>query len=172
MDSELREHRQHLILAEQKAQDDYDKAVLALSGGGLGVSMAFIEKVIGEGEMLRPGFLSTAWLFWAASIAAVLLSYFLSRHALRCAISQVDGARPELRRIGGKMSLATETCNVVSGVGFVAGAVLIAIFAVQNLEAKNAKEGNTPTPVAGSPGTSGIGQVRVQTPTSSPAGPF
>lgn len=33
-DQEIRDYRQHFVLAEQKAQEDYDKAVLALSGGG------------------------------------------------------------------------------------------------------------------------------------------
>lgn len=134
-----RDYRQHLVLAEQKAQDDYDKSVLALSGGELGISLAFIEKVVGLGPLLRAGLLTAAWLCWAVSIASVLISYFLSRQALRCAVDQVDGKRPEIRRIGGRMALATELANVVSGACFVAGAVLISFFAVANLEAKNAQ---------------------------------
>jgi hypothetical protein len=139
MNKELQEYRQHLILAEQKAQEDYDKAVLTLSGGGLGVSLAFVEKVIGSGTLERSWLLAGSWLCWAVSIAAVLCSYFLSRHALRCAISQVDGDQPQIRRLGGRMAVATEVANFMSGLLFVIGVVLISVFAVTNLEAKNAQ---------------------------------
>lgn len=145
-DQETRDYRQHLVLAEQKAQEDYDKAVLALSGGGLGVSLAFLEKVVGPGPLQSKYFLAGAWLSWAVSIASVLVSYFLSRHALRCAIEQVDGTRPHIRRLGGKMAIATEIANVVSGLCFIVGVVLITFFAVFNLEAKNAQDSKTLTP--------------------------
>lgn len=143
IDQEARDYRQHLVIAEQKAQEDYDKAVLALSGGGLGVSLAFIEKVVGSGPLQSAHLLTGAWLAWVVSIASVLVSYFLSRHALRCAIEQVDGVRPHIRRLGGKMTIATEIANVASGLCFVIGVVLITFFAVANLEAKNAQDSRT-----------------------------
>jgi hypothetical protein len=146
MDKDLREYRQHLILAEQKAQDDYDKAVLALAGGGLGVSIAFVEKVVGTGTLEQSGLLAGSWLCWALSIACVLCSYFLSRHALRCAIAQVDGVQPQIRRLGGRMAIATEVANFLSGLLFVIGVVLLSIFAVTNLEAKNAQVQKTSPP--------------------------
>jgi hypothetical protein len=149
MDKELREYRQHLILAEQKAQEDYDKAVLALSGGGLGVSLAFVEKIIGTGTLEKSWLLTGSWLCWAVSIACVLCSYFLSRHALRCAIAQVDGDQTQIRRLGGRMAVATEVANFLSGLLFVVGVVLISIFAVTNLEAKNAQVPKVTKPAAG-----------------------
>ena len=139
MDKDLQEYRQHLILAEQKAQEDYDKAVLALAGGGLGVSLAFVEKVVGTGTLEKSWLLAGSWLCWAVSIACVLCSYFLSRHALRCAIAQVDGVQTQIRRLGGRMAVATEVANFMSGLLFVVGVVLISVFAVANLEAKNAQ---------------------------------
>lgn len=139
MDEDLRQYRQHLILAEQKAQEDYDKAVLALSGGGLGVSLAFVEKVVGTGTLEESWLLAGSWLCWVISIACVLCSYFLSRHALRCAIAQVDDDQTQIRRLGGRMATATEIANFFSGLFFVVGVVLISIFAVTNLEAKNAQ---------------------------------
>ncbi|HVG07062.1 MAG TPA: hypothetical protein VNM67_05110 [Thermoanaerobaculia bacterium] len=152
MDKVILEYRQHLILAEQKAQDDYDKGVLTLAGGGLGISLAFVEKVVGSGTLVYPNLLVGAWLCWTGSIASVLISYFLSRHALRCAIAQVDG-HVQVRRLGGSMAVATEVANSISGLLFVIGAVLISIFAVNNLETKNAKDTktveSTPSPSIG-----------------------
>lgn len=147
MDKNLREYRQHLVLAEQKAQEDYDKAVLALAGGGLGVSIAFIEKVVGSGPLEKAAFLTGSWLCWAASIACVLCSYFLSRHALRCAIAQVDD-EVQIRRLGGRMAVATEVANFLSGFLFLVGAVLISLFAVANLEAKNVQSTKVAQPAA------------------------
>jgi len=127
------EYRQHLVLARQKAQEDYDKSVLALSGGALGISMAFVEKVVGPGAIHRSGLLVASWMCWAASVACVLVSYFLSRHALLGAIEAVDSGQSELRRPGGRMSVATEVANVLSGLLFLIGVVTIAFFVVVNL---------------------------------------
>jgi hypothetical protein len=153
MDKALHEYRQHLVLAEQKAQEDYDKAVLSLSGGGLGVSLAFVEKVVGAGSLRDSWLLAGSWLCWAVSIACVLYSYFLSRRALRCAIIQVDDGQIQTRRPGGGMAVATEIANFSSGILFVIGAILISIFAVTNLEAKNAQVPQTIHPVATSSAT-------------------
>ncbi len=85
----------------------------------------------------------TAWLCWAVSIASVLVSYFLSRHALRRAIDQVDAGELDRRRLGGGFTRATECANVASGATFIAGVVFIACFAINNLEAKYAQADRT-----------------------------
>jgi hypothetical protein len=38
MEDSLAQYRQRLVLAGQKAQEDYDKSVLSLSGGAFAVS--------------------------------------------------------------------------------------------------------------------------------------
>lgn len=150
MDKAIQEYRQHLVLAEQKAQEDYDKAVLSLAGGGLGISLAFVEKVVGAGSLVKSWMLAGSWLCWAVSIACVLFSYFLSRRALRCAIAQVDDGPIQLRRLGGRMATATEVANCFSGLLFVIGVILISIFAVKNLEAKNVQTTQSARPIAAS----------------------
>src|SRR5690242_8681658 len=89
MDARLDEYRKHCVTAEQKAQEDFDKWVLTLSGGGLGTSFAFIKDLIGTGPLAHPLLLFSAWSAWAVSIVATLASFFFSQLALRTAIRQV-----------------------------------------------------------------------------------
>ncbi|MDD5774068.1 MAG: hypothetical protein PHX78_11450 [bacterium] len=90
MGKELREYRNHLVAAEQKAQEDFDKTVLSLSGGALGISFAFIKDIVGAGPFEKLFFLLFSWISWSSSIIIVLLSFFFSHLALRQAINQVD----------------------------------------------------------------------------------
>jgi hypothetical protein len=129
----LNPYRDHLVSARQKAQEDYDKTVVTLSGGALGVTFAFLEKVIGKGPAATPEALFVAWLCWAASITSVLASYFLSRLSLHKAIDQVDSGEPPPRKVGGWMRVATETFNILSGVFFIVGVVMAAVFVLRNL---------------------------------------
>jgi hypothetical protein len=129
----LSSYRDHLVLARQKAQEDYDKTVVTLSGGGLGVTFAFLEKVIGNGPATTPELLFAAWLCWAVSISGVLASYFLSRVSLQKAIEQVDSEDYPPRRPGGWTRFATEAFNILSGALFVVGVIVAAIFALHNL---------------------------------------
>jgi hypothetical protein len=133
LNEQLSPYRQHLVLAEQKAQEDYDKAVTTLSGGALAVSFAFLEKVVKAGPAKSPDLLFAAWILWAASIGCVMISYLLSRQALRKAITQVDAGAIYIRRPGGAMSVATELLNIASGALFIIGVAVVAVFVLKNL---------------------------------------
>src|SRR2546421_8179300 len=87
-DQELEDYRKHLLISEQKAQEDFDKAVMTLSGGGLGISFAFIGNVIKDKQMIDGPLLFYAWWSWGFSLAFVLISYYLSVIALRRALRQ------------------------------------------------------------------------------------
>lgn len=125
MDADKAERRRHLVLAEQQSVADYDKAILALAGGGLGVSIAFIRDIVGARADLPFGLLYWSWGVWAGSMASTLLSFYASRLALRKAIHQLDAGE---RETGGCAAAVTEYLNLVSGLAFLAGLVLIAIF--------------------------------------------
>jgi hypothetical protein len=133
--SGLSSYRQHLVLAEQKAQDDYDKTVLSLSGGALGVSFAFVDKFI-KGAIVRPDLLVAGWTSWAISLALVLVSFYVSRIALHKAIDQTDRAEIRSARPGGFASLVLHGCNSGSGISFLAGLVLVLRFVWLNAGAK------------------------------------
>lgn len=72
---DLTEYRQSLVAAEQTMQGEYDKGVLTLSGGALGISLVFLKDVVGPKPLKEPGFLLASWIVWGLSIGFVLASY-------------------------------------------------------------------------------------------------
>lgn len=132
MDEHLIQYRAYLVQAAQKAQDDFDKAVLSLSGGALGISFAFIKDVVGPGPFKSSSYLVFAWLCWGMSIIFVLTSYFVSALALRRSIEQVDRETIRQERPGGTFDRITGACNIGGGVLFFFGVVLIAYFVWRN----------------------------------------
>jgi hypothetical protein len=133
MSQEIDNYRNVLIAAEQKSQDDYDKTIVSLSGGALGITLLFIENVIGDSAPQETWALILAWTFWAASLASVVVSYFLSRLALRRAIDQCD-TNDYSSKIGGWATTATNIANAVSGLFFVIGIVFVIIFCSHNIQ--------------------------------------
>ena len=133
MDKQLQEYRSLLITSEQKAQEDYDKTVLSLSGGALGVSFAFVKDVVGSQSMAHSEFLLMAWIAWGISATCVLASFYFSQQALRRTIKQVDANKVYEQIPGGFFSRLTAILNASGGLLFFIGVVLITIFVSQNL---------------------------------------
>lgn len=128
----LLEYRAQLILAEQKAQEQYDKTVLALSGGAFGISFAFVENFVGQNPQSTTWLLA-AWVAWGISIASVLGSFYFSNRAMRKTIDQVDRSSIESEPLGGVYSSVTAVLNAVGGLLFLVGALMLVWFVAQNL---------------------------------------
>ena len=126
-------YRQWLVAAEQKAQEDFDKTVLALSGGALGISFVFVKDIVGSNPIHQTNWLVLAWVAWALSTFAVLASFFLSRQALRRAIEQCDDGTIFCQPPGGFFSKATRWLNASGAVLFFMGVCLMAAFVYKNL---------------------------------------
>ncbi len=133
MDKELREYRSFLLTAEQKAQEDFDKTVLTLSGGALGISFAFVKDIIGNRPIMHYGFLLSSWIVWGLSVTCVLSSFFFSQQALRSAIKQVDKSVIYEQIPGGFFSRITEILNASGGLLFFFGVILLVLFVSNNL---------------------------------------
>ncbi len=80
------EYRQQLITLEQKSVESFDKTVIALSGGALGLSLTFVKEIVDLANALQTQWLLTAWICWTTSLLCVLLSFWLSAKAMRKAI--------------------------------------------------------------------------------------
>lgn len=130
------EYRQWLIAAEQKAQDDFDKAVLSLSGGALGISFVFVKDIIGTGAILEPVWLLFSWIGWGLSSLAILSSYFFSHLALRRAIRQCDDGSIYSNTPGGIFARITANLNGAGAVLFVAGVCFMSAFVYVNLSSQ------------------------------------
>ncbi len=129
----MAEYRKSLVAAEQKSQEDFDKTVLSLSGGALGISFAFLKDIAGPQPIAQSGFLLAAWFAWAFSTFSVLTSYYLSHLALRHAIGQVDDGTIFKQAPGGVLARLTAILNATGAILFLVGVCCITVFAVANL---------------------------------------
>jgi hypothetical protein len=126
------DYRSQLIALEQKAQESYDKTVLTLSGGALGVSFAFVSNFVERDSMVCPGLLFSAWVAWAFSLACALASHFASCLALRRAVQELDRDR-SVQRPGRRYDRFTGFFNLTAGVLCVAGMLLLVTFVWRNV---------------------------------------
>jgi hypothetical protein len=129
----LQTYRLQLIDAEQRAQATFDRTVLTLSGGALGVSFAFVEKFTVAGNTVCKELLLASWVSWATSLALILLSHYCSTFAMRKAVAQVDAGTISTQPPGGAWDNATKALNALGAMTFVVGVVFICTFAINNL---------------------------------------
>ena len=142
----LAAYRNVLIALETKSQTEYDRLVVALSGGALGISFAFVERFVGDDPPLVLWTLMAAWVAWVCSLALMLWSHFFSTKALRKAVIQVDKA---LRKAVAKVDEEkTDTecvwnnnydrvvgcLNAFGGIAFILGTSFAGVFFLCNLE--------------------------------------
>lgn len=160
-EDDLADYRKHLQIAEQKSQEDFDKTVLSLSGGALGISFIFLKDVIGPNPIFEPGLLFAAWVAWGCSTFCVLASYYASHLALRETINQIDKKTIRNERPGGAYSLVTAFLNAAGAVLFLIGVLSITLFANANLKSKGVPDVKPQTTAAAPAST---------TPASSAAG--
>lgn len=126
----MEKYRELLQKLENEAQDQYDKTVLYLSTGALGISFTFLKDIVNVDNAIAIIWLIGAWVSWAVSVSAILWSFFSSRLALRKAIQAIDEEKfPE-----NKADLVTTILNFLSGILFIVGLICIIVFVTKNLE--------------------------------------
>jgi len=133
MNEQLQKYRSWLIETERKAQEDFDKTVISLSGGALGISFAFVKDIVGNKPLTNSRFLMGSWIAWGVSVTCVLASFYFSQQALRRAIKQVDQDEIYEQTPGGFLSKLTTVLNALSALLFLVGLVFIVIFVSNNL---------------------------------------
>jgi hypothetical protein len=131
--SDRDEYRNLLISGEQKAQTDFDRTVMALSGGALGISFAFVERIIESSTPQYLWALGLAWTSWVFSLACVLVSHYFSALAMRHALTQFDGGKIPEEHIGGVYDRCIPYLNAAGGVLFLIGASCAGVFVIKNL---------------------------------------
>ena len=129
----LDEYVRQLIDSEKDAQDNYDKTILSLSSGALGISFAFIKDIVGTDPISNPSLLILAWICWVISMTSVLYSFYVSNRAFRKAIDQAYKGHIFDEHPGGVFEKITNVLNVLSGSLFVVGLILIIIFVNYNI---------------------------------------
>jgi hypothetical protein len=126
-------YRDLLIAADQKTSEAYDKTIMTLSGGALGLSITFLKDIIGNSKRVSVCRLEASWICLTLSLLLILASMLFSQWALRKTINQVDTGTLGNGRAGGLLSSCTAFFNVLSGLLCVAGIMLLAWFSLANI---------------------------------------
>jgi TRAP-type C4-dicarboxylate transport system permease small subunit len=121
-------YRDWLVKAHHTASQDYDKAVMTLAAGGLGISLAFIKDIAPHPNGVW--MIAVGWSCLAASLLLIFVSYLTSQQRLLEQISQLDHPGNAARQIFGGW---TRRLNWISGAAFIAGVVFVVAFAVYNM---------------------------------------
>ncbi len=129
----LTAYRQSLLVAEQSMQSEYDKSVMTLSGGSLGVSFAFLKDIVGTQDLSHGICLYAAWVLWGLSISFILASYFTSTKAIRRAVTDTDLQTIYMTLAKSHWATATKTLNALGGIGFFLGIICLVVFVAYNL---------------------------------------
>ena len=132
------EYRHVLQEAEAASQSDYDKAVMTLSGGALGVTFAFFKDFADKFPVAHPNFIIWAWVCWVFSLTTILISFYTSARALRRTIEELDSNKLRSQQ-GGLWNRATQALNFLGGAAFVIGVVFAICFVYDAVETHERK---------------------------------
>ncbi len=126
-------YRDQLLGTSKRSQELFDRTLLALSGGALGVSFAFVQQFIGSSPMLDRANLVHAWEAWVGSLVASLLSHYASTLAHERAIVDLDHHRDD-GKLATTLNWSVRILNGLSLVGFLIGLGWMAAFVHHNLK--------------------------------------
>jgi hypothetical protein len=110
---------------------DFDKAVIALSGGALGVSIAFVRDVFPQTVHLWA--FGAAWIAFTLSIIAIFISLLTAGQSVRFTIAELDKGTVNREQPGGWMDRVTGWLNYVAAGLFVGGVFFLGWFVLVNL---------------------------------------
>ncbi len=130
MNNEYQSYRDLLQELSVKSQEQYDKTVITLSTGALGLSFAFIKDVVDIKSANSINFLTESWICFTLSVLSVLLSFLASKYALDQAIIAEDN-NEEIKI--NRADLITTILNWLSSAFFIIGLVFIIVFVKLNL---------------------------------------
>jgi hypothetical protein len=122
--------REWLVKADYDASRDFDKAIMTLAAGALGLSIAFVHDLAPHPQAVP--MLAVAWLMFAGSLLAILLSFLFSQSALRREITAIDQSTV-LATPGGTPGKVTFCLNISGAAFLILGVVSLVVFAMINV---------------------------------------
>lgn len=131
------QYRNQLVSSLQASYEHFDKAILTLAGGGLALSIAFIEKIAPLAQAKAKCVLVASWFFLCFAILCNLISFLLSQLALRCQIEYADKGlgckQEEYLTKRNPFSIWVTGLNWAAAIWFVVAVLGIAVFAAINV---------------------------------------
>ncbi len=114
--------------------EQFDKNVLFIASGALGISFGFIEKVVPNlASAVNKNLLIDSWYCFAGVIFISLVAHFISILANRWAIVNDDMEDAKYNRISGRWNLGIRALNIFMILGLFFGVILLVLFVKQNI---------------------------------------
>lgn len=131
----LAEYRRGLMKADHAASQSFDKALMTLSAGALGLSLSFIKDIVRTPIPSSLPWLGWSWVLLTFTLLLTLVSFPASQQSLRTAMRQVDEGGPAGgAKLGGSWTTVTSLLNGLATVSLVVGLGLFIRFAFMNYE--------------------------------------
>jgi len=125
----LRRHREALVEQYRAIVEAYDKAILSLGGGALGVSFVFVRDL--RDELEHQYLLLASWLMLAGSIAVIVGSFMISQLLYRRMILAIDAGTAD--KYKGRFGRTGMMLSLAGGVALVIGVCTLGLFIWLNL---------------------------------------
>jgi len=129
--------RNLLIEAQQQSYQQFDKAILTLSSGGLGVSIIFLRDILPLEQITNYYFLIGSWMLFTISILSTLISFLTSQYAYSEQLRLIeeyfqnkDSGAPDKKN---RFAQITERLNVSAAVFFILAVVSTIMFVSLNI---------------------------------------
>ena len=117
---------------EEKVHAGYDKTVITLSGGALGLSLTFIKNITVE-KALERYLAHYAVSFWGFSLSSLLLAYFCGILAYKRAKKMLLKNKLNEKNPGEIYAHLTNIFSALGGIAFILGVIYIVRFINKNI---------------------------------------
>ena len=146
MDNELKEYRVDLLQRLNKLNENYDKLIVTLAGGALGLSVVFVKDILKQNPIYSNYFLTLSWILFVLSLTSVLCALLFGIAANKKAITQVDEDKIYNETPGGIFSKITDWLHYSGTFFLIVALIFLLIFVCKNMEIKNGKGKSTIAP--------------------------
>jgi len=145
MDSKNLEYRNLLISTQHQLNDSYDKLVVTLAGGALGLSIAFLKDIVSLEIATHKWLLIFSWLLFIVSLASIFCEILFGIEAYKKAVNQLDSKTIREEKVGGLFSSLTKWFSRIAAITLVTGLLTISVFIYLNVGSKYESKTGTQT---------------------------
>ncbi len=129
------DERKSLVEGEQAGADQFDKHILTLAGGALGISIVFLEKIAPNPDPKTLIVLKISWFLLVLSMLLTLASFLTSQHAHRRQRKILEEEFFSKKRgEKNRWAVCTQCLNWLSIASFIIGVSMLAWFSIQNVK--------------------------------------
>jgi len=108
-----------------ESSSQFDKQVLFIASGALGISLAFIKDIVKLDIATNKNLLLLSWIFFGAVILICILSHYTSLKAINFKIENIYQKKDKISR---RFNFFTQLFNILMIVFLATGLILLFVF--------------------------------------------